>query len=276
MISKTVTPALLPLLLAALTTALTTSTATLLIPDWCVTQSQPTVTVLGSSSDLTTYSYSCSTDTSKVLAASSKASAIEASAKSKASALQASLGGVKTKDHSDNARRYLAALAAEREKRDSSYECYGYDAFDACLPWEVTQGASYWAVHYTVTGIVAVDEVCTFGDGGVASGDATCTGSGRLDPSIWGDGDGSHTETFKKTDVDEFFIRNTVPVTMGGKAVVTGTGAAASGTFAANANATGTAAGAQSTGVAAGMAIPTGIVAMAGAAGGILAAALAL
>jgi hypothetical protein len=109
-------------------------------------------------------------------------------------------------------------LAMALKQRDSSFECYGLDAFDACIPWEITQGPSYWAVHYTATHVAGFDQECTFGDGGVASGAATCTARGNLDPGIWGDGDGSHTETFAKTEVDEFYIRNTVQVTMGGGA----------------------------------------------------------
>lgn len=99
-----------------------------------------------------------------------------------------------------------------------------YFRFDACIPWEITQGPSYWAVHYTATDVGGLDQECTFGDGGVENGPATCTASGRLDPNIWGDGDDSHTHTFEKTDVDEYFIRNTVPVTAGGEPLATGGG----------------------------------------------------
>lgn len=220
MITKTT---LLSLAVAASTAAQTTTTATLLIPDWCVTQSQPSVTVLGSQSDLTTYSFSCTTDYSKISSAAAKASGLEESAKSKASALRASLG-VPPEETDKPKPRGLLFNADSNEKRDSSYECYGWDAFDACIPWEITQGASYWAVKLSTTDVGGLYQTCTFGDGGVANGPATCTASGRLDPGIWGDGDGSHTETFAKTDVDEFYIRNTVPVTAGGGGIATGSG----------------------------------------------------
>jgi hypothetical protein len=217
---------LLSLGLAATAAAQTTTEATLLLPDLCVTQSAPTVTVVNVQDTLTTYSYSCSIDSAAVSSASAKASQIAESAQNKASEVRASLatflpGGFKEdKDIPEDRRR----RAEGSMKRDSSFECYGFDAFDACIPWEITQGPSYWAVHYTGTNIAAVNQECTFGEGGVANGPATCTGSGRLDPEIWGDGDGSHTETFAKTEVDDFFIRNTVAVTMGGPQATGGGG----------------------------------------------------
>lgn len=268
-------------LLAATASAQSTTTATVLVPDWCVTQATPTVTVVGQG-DLTTYSYSCSYDTSAVSSASAKASQIRESARSKASSLR---GDPRATDRPDNdndddnnndrRRRSLNFFG----RRDDS--CYGWDAFEGCIPWEVTQGPSTWAVHYTATGIVALNQECSFGSGGVSSGDATCTASGRLDPSVWGNGDGPRTRTFAKSDVDRFWIRNTVAATAGGSAVATGSATTAA-TTAATVSGTNfvllasQSAGAQSTGVAAPMAIPTGALAMAIGAGGILAAAIAL
>ncbi|KAF2014837.1 hypothetical protein BU24DRAFT_463581 [Aaosphaeria arxii CBS 175.79] len=271
--------------LAALTTTAvgqSTATATLLLPDWCVTQSQPAVTILGANS-LTTYSYSCSTDTAAMSSASAKASKLGESARQKASEVQASLGVTEAKnprptdDSRDNIARYARGLVHER---DSSYECYGFDAFDACIPWEITQGESFWAVHYTATDVGGVDQECTFGEGGVQNGPATCTASGRLDPNIWGDGDGSHTETFAKTEVDDFYIRNTVVATFGSQAAGTSGGVSGSITPAitGTATATGTAAAVnvESPGLAAPRSVPTGAMLMVAGAGGILAAAIAL
>jgi hypothetical protein len=215
MVSKTI---IVSMGLTAIATAQSTTEATLLLPDLCVTQSAPTVTVVNTQDSLTTYSYSCSIDSAAVSSASAKASQVRESAQNKASEVRASLATMLPKDPKESEKpddkRWLAAM----KQRDSSFECYGLDAFDACIPWEITQGPSFWAVHYTATNVVGVEQECTFGDGGVASGPATCTASGRLDPEIWGDGDGSHTETFAKTEVDDFYIRNTVMVTMGGEA----------------------------------------------------------
>jgi hypothetical protein len=282
-------PSALHALLALLATPIlsqTTHTATVLIPDWCVTQSAPTVTVLGTASDLTTYSYSCSIDSSAVSSASAKASSIAGAAQSRASALKASLSanppGARTKDPNNNnnnnnpqTKRGLDLVG----KRDNS--CYGFDSFEACIPWEITQGPSIWAVHYTVTGIVALDQECSFGNGGVSSGAATCTASGRLDPSVWGNGDGPRTHTFQKNDVDMFWIRNTVSVTESGGAVVTTTGLASgsrSGNATVGASQTGQSGSvaAQSTALGVSFAVPTGVVAMVVGAGGVLVAALAL
>ncbi|KAH7092051.1 hypothetical protein FB567DRAFT_545246 [Paraphoma chrysanthemicola] len=171
MLSSTILP-----LLAATAAA---QTATILIPDWCITQSAPAVTVVDRDRDLTTYSYSCSTNTSAVSSASVQGSSVAADAKSRASDLKASLKGLKSTDKPDT-------------------------------------------VHYTVTGIVALDQECSFGAGGVASGAATCTAGGRLDPEVWGRGDGPRTHTFPKSDVDQFWSRETVKVTEAG-GVVAGT-----------------------------------------------------
>ncbi|KAF2024637.1 hypothetical protein EK21DRAFT_93951, partial [Setomelanomma holmii] len=179
--------------------------------------------------------------------------------------------GIKPTDKPDVRR---AALGFE--KRDDT--CYGWDAFDGCIPWEITQGPSIWAVHYTVTGIVSLDQECSFGPGGVLSGAATCTADGRLDPEVWGRGDGPRTHTFPKSDVDLFWIRNTVGVTEAG-GVVAATSVSASGT--------GTRGVLQGQSVVAGsveqsvggggiVAMPTGLVAMGVGAGGVLMAALAL
>jgi hypothetical protein len=204
----------LSLALATTASAQSTTIATLLLPDWCVTQSAPTVTVVNQASDLTTYSYSCTTNSAAISAASSKASQIRESAQNAASSLRASLGSLipDIPQITD-----LPNPFNDKMKRQDG-DCFGLDAFNACIPWEITQGPSYWAVHYTVTDVVAADQVCSFGEGGVASGDATCTASGRVDTRIWGDGDGVHTETFARSEIDEFFIRNTVSVTMGGPA----------------------------------------------------------
>lgn len=217
---------LTPLLLAALTSAQTTTTATILLPDWCVTQSAPAVTVLGQNS-LTTYSYGCTINSAAVSSAEARASSALAAAsslaheaQSKASAIRASLNlNLPNIPSPTNIPGF-----GSKHKRD----CLGFNAgaFDACIPWEVTQGASYWAVHYTATGVIGLEQECTFGDGGVASGAATCTASGKLDPSVWvnGDAEGRHTQTFAKSDVDKYWIRDTVAVTAGGEALATGGG----------------------------------------------------
>lgn len=267
------TSTLLPILplLARSVLAQSTTTATILIPDWCITQSAPTVTVVNSNRDLTTYSYSCSIDSSAVSSASAKASSKVEDARNHASAVLASLD-VHPPIHTNLARR------------DNS--CFGWDSWrgSACIPWEVTQGPSIWAVHYTAVGIAGLDQECSFGDGGVASGKATCTGDGRLDPGVWGWGDGPHTHTFEKDDVDHFWIRNTVAVTLGGgsggAAPTTTTFAAGSGSPVASGvrqtAVQGNDVAPGSTGGGAMIAMPTGMVAMAIGAGGVLFGAIAL
>ncbi|KAH7132583.1 hypothetical protein B0J11DRAFT_427396 [Dendryphion nanum] len=178
--------ALLTLFVLATTASAATTTATLLLPNVCVTKATPAVTIIGQANGLTTYSYSCSINTAAVSSAEAKASSIVASRDIEVAVLEKRAG-----------------------------ECYGWNAFEACIPWVVTQGASYWAVRVTAPAVVGVEQVCTFGDGGVASGPATCTASGRIDPQIWGTGGGSHTETFAKSQVDNHFIRNTVVATTG-------------------------------------------------------------
>lgn len=223
--------------------------------------------MLGRDRDLTTYSYSCSVDTSAVSSASAKASSIAGDAKSRASELKASLQGLKPTDKPDVRRAMLG-------RRDDT--CYGWDAFDACIPWEITQGPSLWAVHYTVTGIVALDQECTFGPGGVASGAATCTADGRLDPEVWGRGDGPRTHTFPKSDVDLFWIRDTVGVTeAGGVVAATSVSGTRSG-FAEQSRSVVAGSQEQSVGLGGVVAMPTGLVAMGVGAGGVLMAALAL
>lgn len=251
-------------LLAGTARAQSTTTATVLIPDWCVTQAQPTVTVLGQG-DMTTYSYSCSIDSSAVSSASAHASDVAASARSKASEMKSKWDPRVTGKPNDHNKRTLDFFG----KRDDT--CYGWNAFEACIPWEITQGPSIWAVHFT-NNIVALDQECTFGQGGIASGPATCTASGRLDPELWGRGDGPHTHTFVKSDVDRYWIRNAVSVTMGGIAQATTAKVSGSG----SAQAASGSPGVQSTGVGVPLSIPTGAVAMVVGAGGILAAALAL
>lgn len=131
-------------------------------------------------------------------------------------------------------------------------------------------------MHYTLTNIVALDQECTFGAGGVAEGPATCTASGRLDPGVWGDGDGVRTRTFNKDDVQRYWGRDVVQVTAGGAQATTtrwtGTGLAPSRTAAAvQGNDV-----AGSTGGGVVMPLPTGMVTMAVGAGGVLFWALAL
>jgi hypothetical protein len=264
--------ALIPLL-AGTALAQTTTTATILIPDWCITQSTPTVTVVNRASDLTTYSYSCSIDSSAVSSASAHASSVVNSALAHASEVRASLG-------------VNVDIPPIHTKRDDS--CWGWNggwnggwSGNACIPWEITQGPSIWAVHYTVTGIVALDQECRFGAGGVESGDATCTADGRLDPGVWGGGDGPRTHTFGKDDVDRYWIRNAVSVTANGGAGPTtttmgsgsrsGSGIAAARETAVRGNDV-----AGSTGGGVMIAMPTGMVAMAIGAGGVLFGAIAL
>lgn len=260
-------PAIIALVaLVATTASAATTTATVLLPNACVTKSAPAVTIIGQANGLTTYSYSCSINSAAVSSAEAKASSLAASAERKASEIEASLGRLKP----TFAARNVDLVDAMPEKR--AYECYGFNAFEACIPWVITQGASYWAVHMTASAVVAVDQVCSFGEGGISNGPATCTASGRLDPEIWGTGGGSHTETFAKTEVDTFFIRNTVVAT-------SGTGGQGTGPATTAANGTPGSAGAnnaQSTGLAAPNSLPTGAVAMIAGAGGILVAALAL
>jgi hypothetical protein len=262
--------ALLPLL-AGTALSQTTTTATVLIPDWCITQSTPTVTVLNRASDLTTYSYSCSVDSSAVSSASAHASSVVNSALAHASQVRASLG-------------VNIDIPPIHTKRDDS--CWGWNEHwnwngngNACIPWEITQGPSIWAVHYTVTGVLALDQECRFGSGGVESGAATCTADGRLDPGVWGDGDGPRTHTFDRADVDRFWIRNTVKVTEGGGAGPTTTTAlvgSGSGTVAMETAVQGNNVAAGSTGGGVVIAMPTGMVAMAIGAGGVLFGAIAL
>jgi hypothetical protein len=242
--------------------AQTTATATILTPNWCITATHPTVTVINAVSDLTTYSYSCSVDSS----AASSASAAADAGRSKASAALAS-AGIHTRFPHD--------------KRD---DCYNWNggwggSWSACIPWEITQGPSIWAVHYTLTNIVALDQECSFGAGGVAEGPATCTASGRLDPGVWGNGDGVRTRTFKKDDVQRYWGRDVVEVTAGGNGGTQATTTRWTGNVLAPSQ-TATAVqgndGARSTGGGVVMPMPTGMVAMAVGAGGVLFAALAL
>jgi hypothetical protein len=169
-------------------------------------------------------------------------------------------------------------------KRDG--DCYnwnnwGFNSYSACIPWEITQGPSIWAVHYTLTNIGALDQECSFGQGGVASGPATCTASGRLDPGVWGDGDGVRTHTFAKGDVERYWIRDVVGVTSGGDGgggagptTTTWTGTGAGPRQTAGAVQGNDVAGSTGAGVV--IAMPTGMVAMAIGAGGVLFGALAL
>lgn len=248
----------------------TTSTATVLIPDWCVTQTQPAVTVLGQQDGLTTFSYGCPspsiTNTAAIVSSvSARASSLLQSARSRASQVRASLESARP---TGNNRRSLNAFDFEKRQDDT---CYGWNAdpYNACIPWEIIQGPSTWAVHLTVTSSVALDQECTFGSGGVASGPATCTASGRLDPGLWGGaGDASRTRTFASSDVDRYFIRNAVPVTAGGPTTTS--------TVSGSATRTAASGGRQTTGAAAPRSIPTGAVVMAVGAGGIFAAALGL
>ncbi|KAH7385917.1 hypothetical protein BKA66DRAFT_461129 [Pyrenochaeta sp. MPI-SDFR-AT-0127] len=258
--------------LAATAGAQSTTTATVLVPDWCVTQAQPSVTVLGQQDDLTTYSYICSTNAAAASSASAHVSGVIESARSRWENDARVTGWVRDSDR----RRSLNDFELNFKKRDD--DCYGWNAaLEGCIPWKITQGAGTWAVHYTVTATLALDQECTFGSGGIASGPATCTASGRLDPSVWGNGDGPRTRTFSKSDVDRFWIRNTVPVTAGGNYVATSSGSTTTGTVASSSLRTATvSAGALSTGVGVPISIPTGAVAVAVGAGGILAAALVL
>ncbi|KAL5119671.1 hypothetical protein ACEQ8H_002517 [Pleosporales sp. CAS-2024a] len=260
-------------LVAAPALAATTTTATVLIPNWCITASSPTVTVVNSASDLTTYSYSCSVDSS----AASSASAAASAGRLRASAALASAGIHHT----------------QVAKRDDGY-CYndwnhgwGGGDWSACIPWEVTQGPSIWAVHYTLTNIVALDQECTFGAGGVASGPATCTASGRLDPGVWGNALGVRTHTFASDDVQRYWIKDVVRVTAGSApsnnaatATATATATRRTGTALAPTQAASAVQGAvaqESAGRGVVMAIPTGLAAMyALGAGGVLFGALAL
>lgn len=259
---------LLSLLVGTTTLAQTTTTATILIPDWCITQSAPTVTVINRDRDLTTYSYSCSVDSSAMSSASAKANSIAGDAKSRASAKVASAGLKPT-------------WVPGAVKRDN--DCYGwnngwgYNSWEACIPWEITQGASVWAVHYTATGVVALDQECSFGAGGVYSGAATCTASGRLDPGVWGGGEGPRTHTFSRSDVDRFWVKDVVSVTGGGGGYGAGVAASSTGT-AAGVRQTGLQGNnaVQSTGGGMEIAMPSGLVAIGFGAGGILVAALAL
>ena len=248
------------------TYAQSTGSATVLIPDWCVTQATPTVTATGQG-DLTTYSYLCPSNSVIVSSITARASSALESARSRASEVRSSLEARITGDSND--RRSFGFSNVKRQ--DDT--CYGWGAFDGCIPWEVTQGTSTWAAHYTRANVVSIDQQCSFGDGGVSSGSATCTGSGRLDPAVWGDGDGSRTRTFAQTDVDRYWIRNGVAITSGGGPLPTNGATTTTGT----ASPTTTGAGdSQSTGMAAPRSVPTVAVAMFAGAGGLFAAAFAL
>jgi hypothetical protein len=201
---------LAPLLFALSATAQSTTTATILLPDVCVTQSTPTVTVLGANS-LTTYSYGCTVNSALVSSGLARASSALADASSVVNAAQSKVSDLLT----NIAFPTKIPGFGNEAKRDDN-DCFGFGGFDVCIPWEVTQGPSYWAVHYTAAGVGGISQECSFGDGGVASGAATCTGSGRLDTAVWGDGTGVHTKTFSKEDVDKHWVRNTVAVTAGG------------------------------------------------------------
>lgn len=259
------------------TYAQSTSTATVLVPYRCVTQATPTVTVVAGQSDLTTYSYICPTATDSAAAyssASAKASSIWESARSRVSAARSNLG-VEARATGKARRDVNESLILKRQGGG----CFGWDndVRDACVPWEVTQGPSTWAVHYTRSGTAALDQECTFGSGGVSSGVATCTGSGRLDPSAWGGSDGTQTRTFSKSDVDRFWVRNTVAVTSGGSTAATDSGGSTTGTVTGSARSTAAGASAAvSTGAGVALSTPVGVAAMAIGAANILVAALVL
>lgn len=201
---------LTPLLFALSATAQSTITATILLPSVCVTQSTPTVTVLGTNS-LTTYSYGCTINSALLSSGLARASSALADASSLINVAQSKASELLTNIAFPTQIPGFGAKA----KRDDS-DCFGLGSLDICIPWEVTQGASYWAVHYTAAGVGGLAQECTFGDGGVASGAATCTASGSLDTAVWGDGTGAHTKTFSKEDVDKHWVRDTVAVTAGG------------------------------------------------------------
>lgn len=263
---------------AATASAQSTTTATVLVPDWCVSQAQPTVTVLGQQDALTTYSYICPTSAVPTSSALSHASAVLESARSRASeAMSRWESGARVTAWVRGAEQRRSFLDSKVDFRKRDEDCFGWNvSFDGCIPWEITQGESTWAVHYTVAGVRALDQECSFGSGGVASGPATCTATGRLDASVWGTGDGTRTRTFSKTDVDRYWIRNTVPVTVSATSQATGSSSTTTGTASSSGVLPAASAGALSSGVGVPKSIPTGAVAMAVGAGGIFAAALAL
>jgi hypothetical protein len=158
---------------------------------------------------LTTYSYGCTINTALLSSGLARASSLLGDASSLLNVAQSKASDLLT----NIALPTNIPGFGDKAKRD---DCLGLGNLDVCVPWEVTQGASYWAVHMTAAGVGGVAQECSFGEGGVESGAATCTASGNLDTAIWGDGKGSHTKTFAKSEVDEHFVRNTVAVTAGG------------------------------------------------------------
>ena len=63
--------------------------------------------------------------------------------------------------------------------------------------------------------VAALDQECSFGKGGVAAGPATCTASGRLDPKVWGAGNGIRTHVFDSHEINWYWIRDVVVATAG-------------------------------------------------------------
>ena len=220
---------LLPLLLlASLTSAQTTSTATILLPNVCTLQAEPSVTIVAQNNDLTTYTYNCSNyvqPTRDFTPFTSKPSTTTTTSPIPTSNTTDSLSLYTLSESSSVFRISNAPTITNRHRIPTATGvAYIVDdrcdriATEGCIPWEITQGASFWGVYATV--FVNLDayvtlearQECTFGDGGIASGSATCeVRELRTNATDFWYATGSRI-TLAKSMVDRYFVRNTVAV----------------------------------------------------------------
>jgi len=223
---------LLPLLLllASLTSAQTTSTATILLPNVCTLQAEPSVTIVAQNNDLTTYSYNCANyvqPTRQFIPFTSQPSPTTTSPVPTANATDSlslyTLSKLPATFSIPRAPtitgwRRIATATAGGVAYTIDRTCGRASPTEGCIPWEITQGASFWGVHVTVfinlNTYVTLEarQECTFGDGGIASGSATCEVKElRTNATDFWYATGSRI-TVAKSMVDRYFVRNTVAV----------------------------------------------------------------
>ncbi|ORX97004.1 hypothetical protein BCR34DRAFT_578215 [Clohesyomyces aquaticus] len=222
-----------------------------------------TLTFKGSDASATTYYHACSVSTGSVPSIST------------ATASRQGAGTLTLLPLTGPPTNFPTQTAKARLRRDSSDDL-------PCELYTIVQGPSTYQFHLTdaVPGAFTYDLDCKFGNGGVLSGDGTC--SGTADGSDAGPLKGTTTGTFPHSmlsSIDAFVTANVVSATDTATPAGSGSGSSSgsSKTPAASASGSGTKApGAQSTGLAASVPLPTGAIALVGGAAGILAAVIAL
>ncbi|KAF2474935.1 uncharacterized protein BDR25DRAFT_301505 [Lindgomyces ingoldianus] len=245
-----------------------------------------TLTIKGSKDSTTTYEHACPASTSGA-ASSRPASSGEASSGAAPSSTidlvstitDSSIIGSATSEGAGTLTlapitglptNFPIQTAKARVRRD--------DNSTDCEPYTIIQGPSTWEFHLTdpIPGAWTLDMSCTFGDGGLTTADATCTGAARGE--IVGNQTGTSTVTFAHTDLVSSSIFETVNV-VSATAAPTGSvsSSRASGSAPGPASGSTASATAHSTGLAPALPLPTGgVMALVGGAAGIFAAALAL